>query len=315
MLGYVAPAGTLFAFRSVTVGSAAPALAVKTADGKEAKLAFGQRLTVLAFWRSNQPFSREALSDLEQIRKEFSPQDLDIIAIAESGASAEALRSAKVSYPIYLDGERKAEEEYGVIVFPSTGIIAKDGRLKFFVPSRNSNYREIIRGRIRVELGALAERDFDARMKAIGESLGTEASSAEEHFKTGLRLTRLGKRAEAVQELKQSVALNPDSTDAHLALGYAYLETEENKAAEQEFHWVLKRHPESPGAKVGIGICKVRAGDLDGGISLLKTAVALNPDPVQGYFELGAAYEKKGDLQHAAESYQWAVKKLLQGRR
>jgi cytochrome c-type biogenesis protein CcmH/NrfG len=47
----------------------------------------------------------------------------------------------------------------------------------------------------------------------------------------------------------------------------------------------------------------------------MKDAVQINPDPVQGYYELGRAYEKKGDLKEAMHAYKWAVRKLLQGRR
>jgi tetratricopeptide (TPR) repeat protein len=315
---FIGPRSSL-AFRSVAVGSAPPAVAVRDLQGREFNLSFGQRFMVLLFWRPEQPFSLDALKDLEQIKKEFSQRGVEIFAIAEGAsppaAVEKAIQTLGLSYPIYLDAQRKTEEEFGVIVFPSTGIIGADGRLKFYLPSRNSNYREIVLGRLRVELGLMKESEFEQRMKQIGEELGGERLKAEDHLKIGLRLSREGKTRESLLQLKQALALDFDLIDAHLALGYAYLDVGEVEQARKEFLWVLERHPVSPGARVGVGVSEVRSGRFDRGIELLREAVGLNPDPVQGYYELGKAYEKKGDLKQALHAYKWAVRKLLQGRR
>jgi tetratricopeptide (TPR) repeat protein len=278
-----------------------------------------RRAVVLCFWRANQEFSQEALKDLEQIKKEFSPRGVEVFAVAEGGTSTPALQGAiknlGLSYPVYLDAEHRIEEKIGVIVFPSTGIVGSGGQLKFYLPSRNSNYRQIIQARLRLELGLMSEKEFDQQMKQIGEELGSERIRAEDHFKTGLRLSRQGKSKEALSELKQALSLDPALIDAHLALGYAYLDSAEPNVAQKEFELVLKQHAASPGAKLGLGITAVRLGELDRGIDLLKEAVQINPDPVQGYYELGKAYEKKGNLKEAMHAYKWAVRKLLQGRR
>jgi tetratricopeptide (TPR) repeat protein len=166
-----------------------------------------------------------------------------------------------------------------------------------------------------LELGLINDKEFDLQMKQIGEELGGERTRAQDHFKTGIRLTRRGKANDALVELKQALSLDPDLTDAHLAMGYAYLDLEQPKTAQGEFELVLKRHAASPGARLGMGISAARLGDLDKGIEIMKDAVQINPDPVQGYYELGRAYEKKGDLKEAMHAYKWAVRKLLQGRR
>jgi len=312
----VAPA---FAFRSVEIGSTPPASAVKDLGGREITLTFGRHPTALVFWRSNQPFSLDALKDLEQIKSEFSQQGVQVMAVAEGSESLSSVQSVietlKLSYAVYLDADRRAEERFGVIVFPSTGIVGADGQLKFYLPSRNNNYREIIRSRLKMELGLIQESEFDQQMKRIGEELGGERARAEGHLKMGLRLSRQGKLKEALLELKQALSLDRDLIDANLGLGYAYLRLGDPKTAQSEFDTVLRKHPTSPAARLGMGICAVRQGELDEGIKMLKEAVEINPDPVQGYYELGGAYEKKGDLEEAMHAYKWAVRKLLQGRR
>ena len=308
-----------FAFRSVQVGSTPPVSTVRELGGRETSLSFGRRPVVLVFWRSNQPFSLDALKDLEQIKKEFSQRGVEVMAVAEGSESPSSvqnvIKSLNLSYSVYLDAERRAEERFGVIVFPSTGIFGAEGQLKFYLPSRNTNYREIIRSRLKMELGLIQESEFDQQMKRLGEDLGGEQARAENHLKTGLRLSRQGKPKEALLEFKQALSLDRDLIDANLGLGYAYLRLGEPKTAQSEFETVLRKHPTSPAARLGMGICAVRQGELDKGIKMLREAVEINPDPVQGYFELGGAYEKKGDLKEAMHAYKWAVRKLLQGRR
>jgi tetratricopeptide (TPR) repeat protein len=309
---------TALAFRSVAPGDTAPVVSGKDFAGREVNIPFGERTIVLLFWRADQKFSLEALRDLEQIKREFTRRGVDFFAITEesaSAAAAETLKGLSLTYTVLADLNRKAEERYGVIVFPSTGIVGADGRLKFYLPSRNSNYREIVRGRLEVELGLIKEKDFEQRMHQIGEELGSDQLKAEQHLKVGLRFTHQGKTQEAMQEFQQALVLAPALADAHLALGYAYLDLNDIAGAQKEFEQVLKVHPASPGARVGIGITRVRRGLVDEGIKLLEEAVGINPDPVQGYYELGVAYEKKGDLTQALHAYKWAVRKLLQGRR
>lgn len=315
-LFFAAPAP---AFRSVAVGGKVPAATVKDMSGRDVGLDFGQRATVFLFWRADQPFSEDALKDLEQIKQEFSPRGVEIFAVAEGGTPTSAVQTALkklgLTYPMYLDSEHRVEEKLGVIVFPSTGIVGGGRQLKFYLPSRNSNYRQIIWTRLKVELGLMSEKEFDQQMKQIGEELGSERIRAEDHFKTGLRLSRQGKSRDAVSELRQALSLDPALIDAHLALGYAHLDLAEPAVAQREFELVLKQHTASPGAKLGLGISAVRLEELDRGIEILKDAVQINPDPVQGYYELGRAYEKKGNLKEATHAYKWAVRKLLQGRR
>ena len=103
-----------WAFRSVNVGMAAPPVAVRDLDAKAITISFGKRVVVLGFSRPNQPFSLEALKDLEQIGKEFSSKGVEIVAIFEATGQPhpvqESIKTLGLSYPIYLDPDRQVEE-------------------------------------------------------------------------------------------------------------------------------------------------------------------------------------------------------------
>jgi Tfp pilus assembly protein PilF len=66
-----------------------------------------------------------------------------------------------------------------------------------------------------------------------------------------------------------------------------------------------------------LGWAQVLSGDLDGGIASLKNSVAAEPRFCLGFYRLGVAYEKKGDLPLADANFSTAVDseacKTLQG--
>lgn len=296
-------------FRYIEVGEKAPILTLKNLQGLEVSLDFPQKVGVVIFWRKGQDFSLQALKDLQAIYGEMKDKGVEIAAIAEPNVSLEEVKAIReklgLSYSFYLDPTGKAEEEYGVIVFPSTGIIGKDGIFKFYQPSRSAHpdYRQRIAQEVKAVLGG------------SGESAFMNTDRAEESYRIGLELFNEGKTNEAIQAFRQSIKLDPAYLDAHVQLGNALLEKGDLAQAQREFEFVLKRNLSYPGARTGIGIVYVRKGEIDKGIELLQEAVQLNPNPVKGYHELGMAYEKKGDLEKALHSYKWAMKKLLQGRR
>lgn len=309
LLLLLAPAWKASAFRYIEVGEKAPILTLKNLQGQEVSLDFPQKVGVVIFWRKGQDLSLQALKDLQAIYGEMKEKGVEIAAIAEPNVSLEEVKALKekhgLSYSFYLDPTGKAEEEYGVIVLPSTGIIGKDGMLKFYQPSRSAypDYHQRITQEVKAVLAGSGDMAF----------LNTD--KAEESYRIGLELFNEGKTDEAIQTFRQSVKLDPAYVDAHVQLGNALLEKGDLAQAQREFEFVLKRNPSYPGARTGIGIVYVRKGELDKGIALLQEAVQLNPNPVRGYHELGIAYEKKGDMEKALHSYKWAMKKLLQGRR
>ena len=140
----------VLAFRYIDVGDKAPLPILTDLNSQDATLNFQQKVGVLMFWRKGQPkqFSVQALKDLQAIYQELKGKGVEVAAIAEPGIlpeEVEALRDEHgLTYPLFVDLDGKAQEEYGVIVFPSTGVIDEKGVLRFYQPSRNFHYPEII---------------------------------------------------------------------------------------------------------------------------------------------------------------------------
>ena len=303
------------AFRNVGVGDTVPVLMVEDVQGKPVVVTLKDKVHLLLFWNPDQQFSRAALNDLEAVIGKYGGKGVAVIAVAvRPGSQKMAPSNPPVSYPLLVDRDGKAAEEYGVIVLPSTALIGSDGILTFYLPSRNAHYREIIEGRVQLLLGEITANDLDDRLGRLGELSGDARERAQARYASAHQFSAEARWVEATVELEEALKLTPDFVDARLQLGYAYLEGGLAEKGLKEFEAVLKRTPGSPGAKMGVGIAKLRLGDLQAGIEQLEGAVGLNPNPVRGYYELGLAYERKGDLSKALHNYKWAIKKLLQGR-
>ena len=77
-----------------------------------------------------------------------------------------------------------------------------------------------------------------------------------------------------IEELKQTIRINPDDADAHANLGAAY----------------------------------EIAGKSYKAIKSYKRAIRINPDNAEAHFNLGLAYGELGRYEEAIESYKQAIK-------
>jgi tetratricopeptide (TPR) repeat protein len=72
------------------------------------------------------------------------------------------------------------------------------------------------------------------QVNAENGSMSRSPSMAELHYSAGLAFYNLRRFREALEELKQVIALNPQHAPGHFGLGLTYLATGDHKAAEKE---------------------------------------------------------------------------------
>lgn len=306
-------AGPALGFRNVQVDSPVPALTLEASGGARLTVPVPGRVLVLVFWRPGQAFSEEALADLSTLAPALTAKGVALVAVAETGSTV--ARPPRPPFQAVTDRGRQASDAFGVIVFPSTAVVDARGVLRAYVPSRNSNYRTLVEAHTLRALGEISEAELTARLARVGETYGRSAEAAQAAYTLGTALASEKRYEDAAREFARALALRPDMIEAHLQLGYVRLEANDAAQALQEFEFVLAKNPTSPGGRVGVGIARIRLGRVDDGIRLLEEAVVLNPEPVRGHYELGRAYEARGDVGRAVYHYRWALLKLLQGRK
>lgn len=313
LAGMLVTPGSGLAFRNVTIGSPMPALTLEGKDGKPVSLPVRDRVTILVLWRPGQTFSNEALADLASLAPTLAAKGVTIVAVAESGA--DPAHAPKLPFEALIDAARRASDLLGVIVLPSTAIVDRRGALRAYVPSRNSNYRTLVETHALHALDEISDAELAARLARVGEIYGRNAEAAQAAYRQGTALASEKRHEEAARELGRALALEPNLIEAHLQLGWVRLEMNDPAQALREFEFVRAKNPTSPGARVGVGVARLRMGQAEEGIRLLEEAVVLNPEPVRGHVELARAYEARGDLDRAVHHYRWAFLKLLQGRK
>src|SRR5215813_11994534 len=98
--------------------------------------------------------------------------------------------------------------------------------------------------------------------------------------------------AEAIEEFKKAVALDPKFTRAHYYLGLTYLlkdGTSRFNDAAEEFKIALAANPDDYFANYYLGIIHLQERRLEEAVSLLEKASQLQPDNPDPYFHLGQA--------------------------
>jgi peroxiredoxin len=123
----------------VKVGDAMPQLELSMIDGSRGKPLsefFGDKATVVVFWKSNRRMAAEQLADMgPDVVGPFGGAGVAVVGIAvgESPDSAQAtLQRAKAEYPNLLDADGKAFDQVGSEKLPRTYLLDSQGKIVWF---------------------------------------------------------------------------------------------------------------------------------------------------------------------------------------
>ena len=103
---------------------------------------------------------------------------------------------------------------------------------------------------------------------------------------------------EAIDAYEKAVKIWP-SSDAHYALGQAYMHAGRYSDADQEFNIVLSINPDKPNGNYGLGLNFSKQGRYEDAIAQFKEAIRLDEDFYNSYAELGYAYADIGEMDKA----------------
>jgi len=113
----------------------------------------------------------------------------------------------------------------------------------------------------------------------------------------------LGRRDRARAAAEEAVALAPDLERTQVVLGFANLVEFRTAAAKDAFRRAIELDPADPLAHLGLGLARIREGDLEQGRESIEVAVALdsNRSILRSY--LGKAYFEEKRIAIANEQY------------
>ena len=125
--------------------------------------------------------------------------------------------------------------------------------------------------------------------------------------------------AQALENFRQAVQLNPDFIEARMNVGNVVLGFRKYDEAAEQFQAVLKEKPKYYDAVLGLGVAQRGLKQLDEAEKSYNKAIQLDSSRAEAYFNLGVLYKdfranSTENLKAAQEAYRTAIRHFNQAR-
>ncbi|MBG7618264.1 tetratricopeptide repeat protein [Herbaspirillum sp. AP02] len=161
----------------------------------------------------------------------------------------------------------------------------------------------IIAGKI-----AQAAADLDGAIGYFDAATRYQPDLSEAHFHLGNSLSAMGRHQEAIQALRQAVALAPQAMEAVLNLGTALREQGDLPAARAAFAQAVQLRPEVAEGWFNLGLALQDLQQRDDAVEAFARALALRPDYADAALNLGVALQEARRMEAALEAYRTALR-------
>lgn len=158
-------------------------------------------------------------------------------------------------------------------------------------------------GRVFLQEGRPAEAAEQFR-----EAIRVQPDSPEAHANLGAALEALDRRVDARSEYAAALAIDPGFAGAHYNLGLSLLRSGLRDEAAAEFLAALKADPGHAGARNNLGLALAGEGRLPEAMEQYRLALGINPDLPEAHLNLGNALFRLGRLDDAVAEYREALR-------
>jgi tetratricopeptide (TPR) repeat protein len=302
--------------RNVKVGEPMPKFRLPTTDGKFIDNSdYAGEVVVLVYLSAEQKSSEMAAADSAAVLEAFEGRPVRVVH-----ATADVVHKPyfdrhreanRIEVPLGLDASRRLYGELGLIVFPTTVIIDKEGNLAHVLSTRGPEYARTLEAYVRHTLGELDEPGLEASLRSRPSRMGSPKSLAARHRSAARLLWDKGLIDDARRELIKATELDPEDANIRLDLADIDLAAGADAEALELARGVLGDAPEHRRAKELVGIARFRMGEIDEAERMLTEALVLNPDPGRVLYYLGRIAESQGRTGEAMRRYREAAEQVL----
>jgi len=150
--------------------------------------------------------------------------------------------------------------------------------------------------------------DWSDAARLYGHSLEATPRSAKLHYNLGAVLEQRRDFAQASDEYKKAVVLEPHYEPALAGLGNVDLNLGRAKEASQMFQKALQLKPDDVKTVTNYGTALQSLGEIDAAKEQYQRAIALAPDNDDAYCDLGVLLFRAGDAEAAVRQFDQAAK-------
>jgi len=163
--------------------------------------------------------------------------------------------------------------------------------------------------RVRADLFSPAPH-LQADVRDLKEILAADPKSVEAHVLLGIAYRGLGTQemlGEAVAELRQAIEIDPTFAPARFFLAHVYLDLGRPARAKEELEAALEKAPGNPQFMASLGETERQLKNPKKAIEILRQALQADPSLVEAHYYLGLALYNAGQLPDAIKELEHVV--------
>lgn len=303
----LATAILVIATKSAVFGADAPTTTLSTVSGQNISIPAAQgHVSVLAFVRSDQPQSIEAVKQIQSATEKAS--DLDVVLIV---SAEEANLGVETAWPIVLDPKYELSGKMNVHAWPTTLVLRPDGSEAGHLAGLKKSFASDLAAHIELAAGRVDEAALAQRL-ADGPQVVTDSPQqmAARHLRVAEQHLAKGHLPAALSELDAGLKIKSD--DVNLLLCKARVLIEQNDAAQAAATLDQVADGAAPAWQIKTlrTLILIAQENWDDARIVAVEAMKLNPKPAEAHYLQGRVFEHDHDWPRAAEQYRLAYEAL-----
>lgn len=167
------------------------------------------------------------------------------------------------------------------------------------------SYPHSLAARINLSVAYRQAKQYDASRRELEEAL-----KIRDHQKIHISLSAIAleeqRYDEALRELDKAFALKPSDPEVQYGYGIAHMRAGRRPQAIEAYRRTLALQPEHLGARNNLASVLLEQGDLEGAAAEFRTIVAQDRTFSVGHYNLGLIEEQLGNIEEAVASYERA---------
>lgn len=302
--------------RGVKQGAPMPACKLPALDGSLLDSAnVTGSVVVYVCLSAEQKRSELAAVESQEVVKSLSGEQVRLIHVTADvvqRAYFESFRKEKgITADLAFDADRAFYGKLGLIAFPTTVIVNKQGNLDSAISLHSGSYKSTLDAHIRHALGNLNDQQLAELLAARPAEHASPRSAASAHRVLAKLMRDKGQFESARAELLKGLEIDAEDHEVLLDLADLEIAAGQLDDADAALKKVLAAQPDHRRARQLTGVVWFRRGALDKAQAEFEAALPLNPDPAPVHYYLGQIAEQRGEKDAAIEHYRQALQNLL----
>ena len=147
--------------------------------------------------------------------------------------------------------------------------------------------------------------DYEQAVENLSEVIALEPDNAEAYYQRGLAYGHLENWEQALADFDTAIELAADDPRAYSKRALVYLPLGDSAQAIADCNQALKLDPDHAEAYQTLGMVYIGQGDVEQAIQGFDKAIELDPDLAEAYIWRGSAYAEAGNSERAISDFEY----------